>query len=257
MQVEKGKSTGFGETIKRIVGTSGPTGLYKGLSSGLVRQLTYGLTKFGVYAEWEAYAKAQKRTMPFAEKLFAGAFSGACAALTGNPAEVALVRTTADSKLPVEQRRNYTNVFNAMSRIVKEEGASTLWRGLVPHVYRAGALSAAQLATFGESKELLQKHVGMKNGLGLTFWASMVSGVACAVAACPMDVIKTRIQNMKSPNGVPEYSGSMDCVLKTVKNEGPMAMMKGFTGLYIKLAPYTTIVFIAMEQINKAYDSFA
>ena len=31
-------------------------------------------------------------------------------------------------RLPLEQRRNYTSVFNALYRITKEEGLLTLWR---------------------------------------------------------------------------------------------------------------------------------
>lgn len=31
-------------------------------------------------------------------------------------------------RLPLEQRRNYTSVFNALYRITKEEGVLTLWR---------------------------------------------------------------------------------------------------------------------------------
>lgn len=32
------------------------------------------------------------------------------------------------SRLPPEQRRGYTNVFNALARITREEGVATLWR---------------------------------------------------------------------------------------------------------------------------------
>lgn len=255
MQLDTAKKTAsFNQTILRIHGEKGVPGLYKGLSAGLVRQLTYGLAKFGVYASWEAQAKQQKRVMPFTEKLLAGAFSGACAALVGNPAEVALVRMTADSKLPLDQRRNYTNVFNAMSRIVKEESVGTLWRGIGPHINRAAALSAAQLATFGQASDSLKKHAGMEQGVLLTFTASLFSGMACTVASCPMDVLKTRIQQMKSVNGVPEYASAMDCLLKTVKNEGGMALFKGFGAFYIKLAPYTTLVFLAMNELNGRWD---
>ena len=31
-------------------------------------------------------------------------------------------------RLPVDQRRGYTGVVNALSRIIKEEGVVTLWR---------------------------------------------------------------------------------------------------------------------------------
>jgi len=254
MQIDKGTPS-FQATVKRIVAEKGVPGLYRGLSAGYVRQLTYGLTKFGVYNQVVSTYKAKGQKMTFVDSLGGGLFAGMCAAIVGNPAEVALVRMTADAKLPVEQRRNYTNVFNAMTRVIKEEGAGTLYRGLGPHINRAAALSAAQLATNSQAKAFLTENAGMKPGLALTFTASLFSGLACTIASCPMDVLKTRIQNMTTVDGVPEYRGALDCATKTIKNEGPMALFKGFGAFYVKLAPYTTLVFIFMDQLNQAYDS--
>jgi solute carrier family 25 oxoglutarate transporter 11 len=253
MQIDKGTPS-FVATVKNIVKDKGVTGLYRGLSAGYVRQLTYGLTKFGVYSTITGAYEKKGKKMSFVEKLGGGCFSGACAALVGNPAEVALVRMTADSKLPLDQRRNYTNVFNAMGRVVSEEGPATLWRGIGPHINRAAALSAAQLATMAQAKEMLKEYAGMKDGIGLVFVASLFSGLACTVASCPMDVLKTRIQNMKSVDGVPEYSGALDCATKIIKGEGPTALFKGFGAFYVKLAPYTTLVFIFMGQLHGEFD---
>lgn len=239
------------KTVGRINAEKGVTGLYAGLSAGLVRQLTYGLTKFGVYnSVVDTMSGPSKSPLPLYQKIGAGLFAGTCAALVGNPAEVALVRMTADSKVPEAERRNYKNVFDALTRIAKEEGASTLWRGIGPHIPRAAFLSAAQLSTFGQAKEELQARAGMKPGVALTFTASLFSGLACTIASCPMDVLKTRIQNMKTIDGVPEYSGGLDCFKKTISKEGPTALFKGFGAFYIKLAPYTTIVFIILEQLR-------
>lgn len=71
----------------------------------------------------------------------------------GNPADLALVRMQADSRLPVEERRNYTGVFNAFGRIVKDEGFFALWRGAVPTVVRAIVLNLAMLSSYDEVKE--------------------------------------------------------------------------------------------------------
>jgi solute carrier family 25 oxoglutarate transporter 11 len=255
MQIDKGTPS-FIRTTSRIFAEGGVPGLYAGLSAGWVRQLTYGLTKFGVYAEVSAAMQNQQApgtALPFYKKLGGGLFAGACAALVGNPAEVALVRMTADGKAPPEQRRNYKNVFDALIRVSREDGVATLWRGIGPHIGRAAFLSAAQLATFGQAKESLQT-VGFVPGVSLTFTASLFSGLACTLASCPMDVIKTRIQNMRSIDGVPEYASTADCLTKTIRNEGPLALYKGFAGLYLKLAPYTTIVFIVLEQLRYTYD---
>ena len=51
-----------------------------------------------------------------------GMTAGATGAFVGTPAEVALIRMTSDGNLPVDQRRNYKSVFDALIRITREEG---------------------------------------------------------------------------------------------------------------------------------------
>lgn len=76
-------------------------------------------------------------------------------AFSGNPADLILIRMQADVSLPVENRRNYTNVFNACARIVREEGFTALWRGSVPTMVRAVMLNLGMLATYDQAKEKL------------------------------------------------------------------------------------------------------
>lgn len=82
----------------------------------------------------------------------------------GNPPDLALVRMQADNQLPPAERRNYKNVFDAFSRISKEEGILGLWRGATPTIIRAMALNLAMLATYDEAKEfLLHKFYSQEN----------------------------------------------------------------------------------------------
>ena len=56
-------------------------------------------------------------------------------------------------RLPAAERRGYTSVFNALSRIISEEGLFTLWRGCGPTVVRAMVVNAAQLASYSQAKQ--------------------------------------------------------------------------------------------------------
>lgn len=76
--------------------------------------------------------------------------AGACGAFVGTPAEVALIRMTADGRLPNDQRRNYKNALNALVRITKEEGVLTLWRGATPTIARAVVVNSSQLASYSQ-----------------------------------------------------------------------------------------------------------
>ena len=57
-------------------------------------------------------------------------------------------------------------------------------------------------------------------------WKDTVSGVAgataCATLSLPFDVAKSRLQT-----GAGSYSGLSDCMIKTARSEGPLALYKG------------------------------
>lgn len=182
-----------------------------------------------------------------------GMVAGACGAFVGTPAEVALIRMTADGRLPLNERRNYTNVANALARMTREEGIAALWRGCIPTVGRAMVVNMAQLASYSQAKSYLTKSWEMKDGIKLHFVASMISGLITTAASMPVDIAKTRIQNMKTVNGVSEYKGSIDVLTKVARNEGIFALWKGFTPYYCRLGPHTVLTFIFLEQLNILY----
>ena len=139
----------------------------------------------------------------------------------GNPADVAMVRMQADGRLPLSQRRNYGGVGDAIRRMSASEGIGSLWRGSSLTVNRAMIVTASQLATYDEAKEAIIAR-GAGNGLGTHVAASLAAGV---VAANPVDVVKTRVMNMRvEPGAAPPYAGAVDCAVKTVRAEGIMAL---------------------------------
>merc|ERR1719429_993150 len=111
-----------------VVRNEGVLTLYNGLSAGLLRQATYTTTRLGIYTWLFEKFSTDGKPPNFAMKAALGMTAGGSAAFVGTPAEVALIRMTSDGSLPVDKRRNYSSVFNAIARIYKEEGVTTLWR---------------------------------------------------------------------------------------------------------------------------------
>lgn len=128
----------------------------------------------------------------FFTKAGLGMLAGASGAFVGTPAEVALVRMTADGRLPLDQRRNYSSVFNALVRITREEGLLVLWRGTIPTIGRAMVVNAAQLASYSQAKEALMSTGYFKEDILLHFCSSMISGLITTAASMPVDIAKTR-----------------------------------------------------------------
>ncbi|KAL0970772.1 hypothetical protein UPYG_G00247190 [Umbra pygmaea] len=240
--------------LASILKNEGLGGIYTGLSAGLLRQATYTTTRLGIYTVLFEKMTSQDGTPPnFLLKAGIGMTAGAIGAFVGTPAEVALIRMTADGRLPADQRRGYSNVFNALIRITKEEGLTTLWRGCIPTMARAVVVNAAQLASYSQSKQALIETGYFADGIFLHFCASMISGLVTTAASMPVDIVKTRIQNMRMIDGKPEFRNGLDVLLKVIRNEGFFSLWKGFTPYYARLGPHTVLTFIFLEQMNKAY----
>lgn len=85
--------------------------------------------------------------LPLWQKAACGLTAGGLGALVGSPADLSLIRMQADTQLPAAERRNYKNAFDALARIVREEGVAGLFTGAGPTVVRAMALNMGMLAS--------------------------------------------------------------------------------------------------------------
>ncbi|KAJ4962919.1 hypothetical protein NE237_022858 [Protea cynaroides] len=242
----------------KIFQTEGVAALFSGVSATVLRQTLYSTTRMGLYDILkQKWTDPNSGNMPLVSKIAAGLIAGGIGAAVGNPADLAMVRMQADGRLPVAQRRNYKSVVDAITQMTKQEGVVSLWRGSSLTVNRAMIVTASQLATYDQVKEMIIGNGVMKDGFGTHVSASFTAGFVAAVASNPVDVIKTRVMNMKVEAGAPPpYCGAIDCALKTVRAEGPMALYKGFIPTISRQGPFTVVLFVTLEQVRKLLKNF-
>ncbi|GMS84435.1 hypothetical protein PENTCL1PPCAC_6610, partial [Pristionchus entomophagus] len=239
--------------LTSIIKNEGVRTVYTGLSAGLLRQASYTTVRLGIYTWLFERFSSEHHSPSFLKKASIAMTAGAVGAFAGTPAEIVLIRMTGDGRLAPDQRRNYKNAFEAIGRIAREEGVTTLWRGCVPTVMRAMVVNAAQLATYSQAKESFSSSGLLPQGIAVHFAASMISGFNTAFVSMPVDIAKTRIQSMRIIDGKPEYKNAGDVILKVIKNEGIFALWKGFTPCYMRIGPHTSVCLIFLEQMNGAY----
>lgn len=244
--------------LTSVMSKEGPLAIYKGLSAALLRQATYTTGRLGVYTNLnEEYRNRYGSNPKLVSSMVMGVIAGAVGAFIGTPAEVSLIRMTADGRLPEAERRNYKGVFNALGRMTREEGILALWRGCIPTMGRAMVVNMTQLASYSQFKSyFLNGPLKMEEGIFLHFCASMLSGLLTTIASMPLDIAKTRIQNMKTIDGKPEYRGTADVLARVIRHEGVFALWKGFTPYYFRLGPHTVLTFILLEQLNSGYNKY-
>mmetsp|Transcript_30953 Transcript_30953/g.50071 ORF Transcript_30953/g.50071 Transcript_30953/m.50071 type:complete len:296 (-) Transcript_30953:3-890(-) len=240
--------------VTDIIKKEGVSGLYKGLTASLLRQATYSTTRFGAYAGiTDVIGKLHHKDghQSHEDKLFGGLLAGAMGAVAGNPADMVMVRMQGDGRLAPEKRRNYKNVVDGIRRVVQEEGVLALWKGSTPTVFRAMLMTAAQKGEYEHAKEFLLSR-DFEDSWMVHFSASLYAGFIATTVTSPVDVVKTRFQNAaRSGSASPMYSGPLDCFLKTVKQEGPLALYKGFIPNFLRLGPQTMITMLVWEELEK------
>lgn len=228
--------------------------LYTGLSAGLLRQAVYTTARIGFFdtfmGQLTARAKAKDQKIGFAERAAAGLSAGGIAAMIGNPADLALIRMQSDGLKPVDQRKNYKSVIDALSRIAKSEGVAALWAGATPTVVRAMALNFGQLAFFSEAKSQLKTRTEWSSRTQ-TLSASAIAGFFASFFSLPFDFVKTRLQKQsKGPDGKLPYKSMADCFVKVTKQEGLLRFYRGFGTYYVRIAPHAMVTLIVADYLG-------
>ena len=232
-----------------IVKTNGFSALYGGLSAAILRQATYSTSRFACYELLKtSLSKNTTGEMPLYQKIGIAGLSGFIGGVVGTPADLVNVRMQNDSKLPLDQRRNYKHCIEALVRIARTEGVPNLFSGMLMASSRGMFVTVGQLAFYDEIKYRLIKSTYFKDNLITHFSSAVGAGMIATMITMPLDVLKTRIMNAKPG----QYSGALDCA-RDIAKIGPSGFFKGFTPAFVRLGPHTVLMFIFLEQLKKFF----
>ncbi|KAJ8301792.1 hypothetical protein KUTeg_020779 [Tegillarca granosa] len=237
----------------------GIRGLYRGLFPSLLREGSYSTIRLGAYEQVKVLFGAHDPAhTPLWKKICSGALCGIVGSSIATPTDLVKVRMQAEgSPLKVGETTNYVH-----------EGIKGLYTGVGPTVKRAAVLTATQIPCYDHTKHTLLNHELMKEGAPLHVVSSMVAGFITALSTSPIDVVKTRIMNQKSgqlkyglTDNIPlfslstgtankKYTSAFDCFYKTIAQEGPLGLYKGFNPNWLRIGPHTVIMFFIFEQLR-------
>ncbi|XP_067647645.1 mitochondrial uncoupling protein Bmcp [Eurosta solidaginis] len=251
---------GMTDAFIKISQEEGLRALYSGIWPAVLRQATYGTIKFGTYYTLKKYANDYDLLLnrdTGAEHVWANilcaATAGAVSSAIANPTDVLKVRMQVQGK---DAHKN--GLIGSFLEIYRLEGVRGLWRGVGPTAQRAIIIASVELPVYDFCKMQLMNAFG--DHVGNHFISSFIASFGSAIASTPIDVIRTRLMNQKPlafVNGVAVastqqlYKGSFDCAVQTVRNEGLLALYKGFIPTWVRMGPWNIIFFITYEQLKR------
>jgi len=243
----------FLKFMKTTVEKDGFMSLYSGLGAGILRQVFYATSRFGLFEVFRN-EMAKYRPTDIWSRLSVGVVSGGIAALISCPAEVTLVRISNDSTQPPELRRNYKGVFDAFQRIFREEGFKTFYNGSGPFVNRAMLVGAVQVGTYDQFRDVYRK-LGVTSAVPNVFYASMTSGLIYSLVTMPLETAKNRMafQKIDPVTGILPYRSAVQTISTIAKHEGVLKLWSGFPPYYMRCGGHTVFMFLFVEYLRKSY----
>lgn len=240
----RASSSGMTQKLIDMVQNEGPRSLYKGIVPALLRSALYGGLRLGLYEPCKGVLDRAFDCTNILTKIAAGAMSGAIATAATNPMEVLKVR------MQVSLQPSDGKFYRELRNLLVNEGLSGFWRGVGPSMARASTLTASQLATYDESKQRLRHWMALEEGFWLHISASLVAGGVGTTATAPIDIVKTRMMIQRETSSA-IYKNACDCAYKILRSEGLLGLYKGWSAMFARLGPQTTITFLVYEKLRE------
>lgn len=160
----------------------------------------------------------KKHNQPFSHRLIAGGIAGTTEILVMYPLDV--VKTRAQLNATPGQS---IPIWSTMVNIVKQEGMSKLYRGILPPIVMEAPKRAVKFAANSTYSGWMMDENG-KLSQSNAILCGMAAGVTEAFVVVPFELLKIRLQ-AKENQGV--YRNTSHALKMILQKEGPLAFYKG------------------------------
>lgn len=183
----------------------------------------------------------------FAIDLLTGGTSAAISKTAVAPIErVKLLLQVQHAQKTIAADQRYTGIINCFSRVTKEQGFWSLWRGNLANVIRYFPTQALNFAFKDTYKKIFTEGLDKKKDFWKFFAGNLASGGAAGATSLmfvyPLDFARTRLAADVGKGSNREFNGLVHCITKIFKSDGPIGLYRGFfvsvQGIIIYRAAY-------------------
>ncbi|KAK3767620.1 hypothetical protein RRG08_003881 [Elysia crispata] len=248
IQVDAAKYGGIVKGFKVTIAEEGVRALAKGWAPTFFGYSMQGVCKFGFYEIFKILYSdilGEENAYLWRTSLYLAASASA-----EFFADIALCPMEA-IKVRIQTQPGWsTTLREGFPRIMKEEGVSGFYKGLVPLWARQIPYTMMKFACFERTVEVLYKYVVPKprsectkpEQLVVTFAAGYIAGVFCAIVSHPADTIVSKLNQAKGSN-----------FIDVAKSLGLMGMWKGLFPRIIMIGTLTALQWFIYDSVKVAF----
>lgn len=147
----------------------------------------------------------------------------------------------------------FSGTTDALVKIARTEGISSLWSGLSPTLVLAVPTTVIYFTMYEQLKMKIDTHrrtyVKTDNGIieETPKWVSLASGGLARWAAVtlvnPLELVRTKMQSKKMP-----WSDVMKCLRELVQTQGLRGLWNGYTATLLRDVPFSALYWPLYEQ---------
>ncbi|PWN50690.1 putative ODC2-mitochondrial 2-oxodicarboxylate carrier [Violaceomyces palustris] len=175
-------------------------------------------------------SQSPPKSLPFYAQFSAGAIAGVTELLCLYPLDVVKTRMQLQGKVEVPGTDRYNGMVDCFKKIIKNEGAGRLYRGLVPPLMLEAPKRAVKFAAndfWGKTYKSLTGQEKMTQGLSVLTGCS--AGATESVVVVPFELVKIRLQDRAQAH---LYTGPWDVVRKIVQADGVLGLYAGLESTF-------------------------
>jgi len=248
IQVDAAKYGGIIKGFKVSIAEEGMKGLAKGWAPTLIGYSMQGVGKFGFYELFKILYSGiigEENTFLWRTSLYLAASASA-----EFFADIALCPMEA-VKVRIQTMPGFASTLReGFPKIMKEEGVTGFYKGLVPLWMRQIPYTMMKFACFERTVEAIYKYVVPKpraecaksEQLVVTFAAGYIAGVFCAVVSHPADTIVSKLNQVKGASAA-----------SIAKELGFMGMWKGLGPRIVMIGTLTALQWFIYDSVKVAF----
>ncbi|XP_053736501.1 mitochondrial folate transporter/carrier-like [Synchiropus splendidus] len=242
------KYGGMVHCMKSVWKQEGLRGLYQGVTPNVWGAgASWGLYFF-FYNAIKAYVKEGRQSeLSATEHLVSAAEAGIMTLTITNPIWVTKTRLVLQYSSDPNTKQ-YKGMLDALVKIYRNEGVPGLYKGYVPGLFGTSH-GALQFMAYEELKRDYNRYRKVSSDAKLNaleyITMAALSKIFAVATTYPYQVVRARLQDQHN-----RYSGVLDVIGRTWRNEGMVGFYKGMVPNLIRVTPACCITFVVYENVS-------
>lgn len=240
-----GKKQSLLDFMKKTYRAEGYFGMYKGSGVNILLIAPEKAIKLAANDFFRYHlASSNGEPLTTARGMLAGGLAGLFQLVVTTPMELLKIRMQEAGQVMTQAKQAGKNVpkitaTSLAKQLIKDRGFFGLYTGISATALRDVPFSISYFPLFAKLNSLGPRKQDA-SGESVFYWSFLsgfTSASISALAVTPFDVVKTRLQALKTGQGEPHYTGVSDVIFKIYKYEGVKAFFKGGALRIMVLAP--------------------